>query len=160
MLLLLLGIIVLHVTVLVLLFVSTIVSQWLVNGGQTADLWQNCTSGTGAIFQCLTSSTNEWLQSVQAMMILSVIFSVLSLFLFFCQLFTLTKGGRFYLTGIFQILAGLCVMSGAAIFTVRHTDWHEASENTSYGFAYILAWLAFPLALASGIIYVILRKRE
>lgn len=48
----------------------------------------------------------EWLQSVQAMMILSIIFSVLSLFLFFCQLFTLTKGGRFYVTGIFQILAG------------------------------------------------------
>lgn len=39
-------------------------------------------------------------------MILSIIFSVLSLFLFFCQLFTLTKGGRFYITGIFQILAG------------------------------------------------------
>ncbi|KAF7249035.1 Peripheral myelin protein 22 [Varanus komodoensis] len=49
--------------------------------------------------------SREWLQSVQAMMILSIIFSVLSLFLFFCQLFTLTKGGRFYLTGIFQILA-------------------------------------------------------
>ncbi|KAM9638542.1 peripheral myelin protein 22 [Harpia harpyja] len=158
MLLLLLGIIVLHVTVLVLLFVSTIVSQWLVNGGHTADLWQNCTSGS--VFHCLTSSTNEWLQSVQAMMILSIIFSVLSLFLFFCQLFTLTKGGRFYVTGIFQILAGLCVMSAAAIFTVRHTDWHQASEDTSYGFAYILAWLAFPLALASGIVYVILRKRE
>ncbi|NWV70167.1 PMP22 protein, partial [Malurus elegans] len=75
MLLLLLGIIVLHVTVLVLLFVSTIVSQWLVNGGHMADLWQNCTSG--AVFQCLASSSNEWLQSVQAMMILSVIFSVL-----------------------------------------------------------------------------------
>ncbi|NWR35101.1 PMP22 protein, partial [Tachuris rubrigastra] len=56
MLLLLLGIIVLHVTVLVLLFVSTIVSQWLVNGEHTADLWQNCTSGT--IFHCLASSTN------------------------------------------------------------------------------------------------------
>lgn len=56
--------------------------------------------------------------------------------------------------------AGLCVMSGAAIFTVRHTDWHQASESTSYGFAYILAWLVFPLALASGIVYVILRKRE
>ncbi|XP_059720379.1 peripheral myelin protein 22 [Haemorhous mexicanus] len=158
MLLLLLGIIVLHVTVLVLLFVSTIVSQWVVNGEQAADLWQNCT--TGSPFQCAASSSNEWLQSVQAMMILSVIFSVLSLFLFFCQLFTLTKGGRFYITGVFQILAGLCVMSGAAIFTVRHTDWHQASESTSYGFAYILAWLAFPLALASGIVYVILRKRE
>lgn len=47
-----------------------------------------------------------WLQSVQATMILSVVFSVISLFLFFCQLFTLTKGGRFYLTGFFQILAG------------------------------------------------------
>ncbi|NXJ88340.1 PMP22 protein, partial [Corythaixoides concolor] len=56
MLLLLLGIIVLHVAVLVLLFVSTIVSQWLVNTGYTADLWQNCTSGS--VFHCLTSSTN------------------------------------------------------------------------------------------------------
>ncbi|NXA61380.1 PMP22 protein, partial [Mohoua ochrocephala] len=56
MLLLLLGIIVLHVTVLVLLFVSTIVSQWLVNGEHTADLWQNCTSGTS--FQCQASSSN------------------------------------------------------------------------------------------------------
>ncbi|KGL81024.1 Peripheral myelin protein 22 [Tinamus guttatus] len=158
MLLLLLGIIVLHVSVLVLLFISTIVSQWLVGTGHTADLWQNCT--TGSVFHCLTSSTNEWLQSVQAMMILSIIFSVLSLFLFFCQLFTLTKGGRFYVTGIFQILAGLCVMSGAAIFTVRHTDWQPPAADVAFGFAYILAWVAFPLALISGVIYVILRKRE
>ncbi|NXW68347.1 PMP22 protein, partial [Hirundo rustica] len=56
MLLLLLGIIVLHVTVLVLLFVSTIVSQWLVNGDRTADLWQNCS--TGEVFHCLSSSSN------------------------------------------------------------------------------------------------------
>ncbi|NXV63502.1 PMP22 protein, partial [Molothrus ater] len=56
MLLLLLGIIVLHVTVLVLLFVSTIVSQWLVNGERAADLWQNCT--TGNHFQCTASSSN------------------------------------------------------------------------------------------------------
>ncbi|KAG6932043.1 peripheral myelin protein 22 [Chelydra serpentina] len=161
MLLLLLGIIVLHVAVLVLLFVSTIVSQWLIVNGRTADLWQNCsTLGISSSFQCVTSSTNEWLQSVQAMMILSIIFSVLSLFLFFCQLFTLTKGGRFYITGIFQILAGLCVMSGAAIFTVRHTDWQPTTSDTSFGFAYILAWVAFPLAVISGVIYVILRKRE
>ncbi|KAL7989376.1 hypothetical protein Chor_012042 [Crotalus horridus] len=106
------------------------------------------------------ASCKEWLQSVQALMILSVIFSVKSLFLFFCQLFTLTKGGRFYLTGIFQILAGLCVMSAAAIFTVRHTDWHPSTDNASFGFAYILSWVAFPLAILSGVIYVILRKRE
>lgn len=101
----------------------------------------------------------EWLQSVQATMILSIIFSVLSLFLFFCQLFTLTKGGRFYITGVFQILAGLCVMSGAVIYTVKHIEWHANTAN-SYGFSYILAWVAFPLALLSGVVYVILRKRE
>ncbi|XP_020923553.1 peripheral myelin protein 22 [Phacochoerus africanus] len=160
MLLLLLGIIVLHVAVLVLLFVSTIVSQWMVGNGHATDLWQNCTtSPSGNVQHCFMSSANEWLQSVQATMILSVIFSVLSLFLFFCQLFTLTKGGRFYITGVFQILAGLCVMSAASIYTVRHLDWHYGSEN-SYGFAYILAWVAFPLALLSGVVYVILRKRE
>nr|KAF6458220.1 peripheral myelin protein 22 [Rousettus aegyptiacus] len=108
MLLLLLGIIVLHVAVLVLLFVSTIVSQWMVGNGHATDLWQNCsTSSSGSIRHCFSSSTNEWLQSVQATMILSIIFSVMSLFLFFCQLFTLTKGGRFYITGFFQILAAL-----------------------------------------------------
>lgn len=57
------------------------------------------------------------------------------------------------------LLPGLCVMSAAAIYTVRHSEWHTNTEY-SYGFAYILAWVAFPLALLSGIIYVILRKRE
>ncbi|EPY74291.1 peripheral myelin protein 22 [Camelus ferus] len=81
--------------------------QWMVGNGHSTDLWQNCTtSPLGNVQHCFMSSANEWLQSVQATMILSVIFSVLSLFLFFCQLFTLTKGGRFYITGVFQILAG------------------------------------------------------
>ncbi|XP_073415727.1 peripheral myelin protein 22 [Dendrobates tinctorius] len=158
MLLLLLGIIILHVAVLVLLFVSTIVSSWLITNGYSSDLWQNCSEGASSTWNCVSSSNNEWLQSVQAMMILSIIFSVLALFLFFCQLFTLTKGGRFYLTGIFQILAGLCVVAGASIFTVRHMEWH--GDIASFGYAYILAWVAFPLAIISGIIYVILRKRE
>ncbi|KAM4663276.1 peripheral myelin protein 22 isoform 1-T2 [Discoglossus pictus] len=159
MLLLLLGIVILHVAVLVLLFVSTIVSAWLVSNGYSADLWQNCSGSATSTWQCLASSNNEWLQAVQAMMILSILFSVLSLFCFFCQLFTLTKGGRFYITGFFQVLAGLCVMAGASIFTVRHTEW-QPQDAASYGFAYILAWVAFPLAAISGIIYIILRKRE
>ncbi|XP_018409142.1 PREDICTED: peripheral myelin protein 22 [Nanorana parkeri] len=158
MLLLLLGIIVLHVAVLVLLFVATIVSSWLVGNAYSADLWQNCTEGATNTWNCVNASSSEWLQSVQAMMILSIIFSVLALFLFFCQLFTLTKGGRFYLTGIFQLLAALCIVAGASIFTVRHTDWHK--DGASFGFAYILAWVAFPLSAISGIIYIILRKRE
>ncbi|XP_004684634.1 PREDICTED: peripheral myelin protein 22 [Condylura cristata] len=159
MLLLLLSIIILHVAVLVLLLVSTIVSQWTVGHQHSTDLWQNCSTTSSNIYHCFSTSTNEWLQSVQATMILSIIFSVLSLFLFFCQLFTLTKGGRFYITGVFQILAGLCVMSAASIYTVKHTEWQFNSGN-SYGFAYILAWVSFPLALLSGVVYVILRKRE
>lgn len=50
-------------------------------------------------------------------------------------------------------------MSAAVIYTVKHSEWHFNVEN-SYGFAYMLAWVAFPLALLSGIVYVILRKRE
>lgn len=100
----------------------------------------------------------EWIQAVQALMILSIIFSCISLLLFFCQLFTLQKGGRFFLTGTFQILASLFVMSGAIIYTVMSPQWVPDTE--AFGYSYILAWVAFPLALISGLIYVILRKRE
>ncbi|TNN84933.1 Peripheral myelin protein 22 [Liparis tanakae] len=101
---------------------------------------------------------SEWIQAVQALMILSIIFSCLALFLFFCQLFTLQKGGRFFLTGTFQILASLFVMSGAIIYTVMSPQWVPGTD--AFGYSYILAWVAFPLALISGLIYVILRKRE
>lgn len=157
MLLLLLGIVFLHVAALVLLFVSTIVSAWATGDNISSDLWSNCTSFTST-YHCEPASTGEWIQAVQALMILSIIFSILSLFLFFCQLFTLQKGGRFFLTGTFQILASLFVMSAAIIYTVMSPEW--VPETSSFGFAYILAWVAFPLALISGLIYVILRKRE
>lgn len=55
-------------------------------------------------------------------------------------------------------LSGLFVMSGGIIYTVMNPEW--VPSNMSYGYSYILAWIAFPLALISGIIYVILRKRE
>ncbi|XP_017294423.1 peripheral myelin protein 22b [Kryptolebias marmoratus] len=157
MLLLLLGIILLHIAALVLLFVSTIVSVWTSGETSTSDLWKNCTIHTGG-HACSPASTGEWIQAVQALMILSIIFSCLSLFLFFCQLFTLQKGGRFFLTGAFQILASLFVMSGAIIYTVMSPEW--VPEKNTFGYSYILAWVACPLALISGLIYVILRKRE
>ncbi|KAL0983777.1 hypothetical protein UPYG_G00132680 [Umbra pygmaea] len=157
MLILLLGIVFLHVAALVLLFVSTIVSAWSTDHSWNADLWYNC-STANVENHCVPAKTDEWIQAVQASMILSIIFSVISLFLFFCQLFTLQKGGRFFLTGTFQILASLFVMSGAVIYTVMSPTWVPKME--AFGWAYILAWVAFPLALISGLIYVILRKRE
>ena len=75
----------------------------------------------------------EWLQSVQATMILSIIFSVLSLFLFFCQLFTLTKGGRFYITGVFQILAGKLERT--------KSPWGLGSPRLHAGWSARWAWL-------------------
>lgn len=58
----------------------------------------------------------------------------------------------------FFLPAGLFVMSGAIIYTVMSPDW--VPETVFFGYSYILAWVAFPLALISGLIYVILRKRE
>ncbi|XP_029495732.1 peripheral myelin protein 22-like [Oncorhynchus nerka] len=156
MLLLLLGIVVLHIAALVLLFVSTIVNAWTTGSTSSSDLWNNCSTIGG--YHCDPANTGVWIQAVQALMILSIIFSFISLFLFFCQLFTLQKGGRFFLTGVFQILASLFVMSGAVIYTVMSPEWVPDSE--AFGWAYIMAWAAFPLALISGLIYVILRKRE
>lgn len=49
-------------------------------------------------------------------------------------------------------------MSGAIIYTVMSPEW--VSDKYAFGYSYILAWVAFPLALISGLIYVILRKRE
>lgn len=50
-------------------------------------------------------------------------------------------------------------MSGAIIYTVKSPDW-VLDKDALFGYSYILAWVAFPLALISGLIYVILRKRE
>lgn len=47
----------------------------------------------------------DWIQAVQALMILSILFCFFSLIAFLYQLFRLVKGGRFFFTAIFQILA-------------------------------------------------------
>lgn len=48
----------------------------------------------------------EWLQAVQVLMVLSVVFSSVSFLVFLGQLFTMSKGGLFYFTGLCQVLAG------------------------------------------------------
>lgn len=49
-------------------------------------------------------------------------------------------------------------MSGAIIYTVMSPGVPE--DGYSFGFAFVLAWLAFPLTLISSLIYIILRKKE
>ncbi|XP_041942025.1 peripheral myelin protein 22a [Alosa pseudoharengus] len=155
MLVVLAGVMVFHLLNLILLIISTAVNAWIVDGDLSTDLWYGCTSKNGG-YHCKQSMSEDWLQAVQALMVLSVLFCLLSFVFFLCQLFTLVKGGRFYFTAIFQILASLFVMSGAIIYTVMNT----AAESSTYGHAYVLAWVAFPLTLISGLIYIVLRKKE
>ncbi|KAL4659218.1 peripheral myelin protein 22-like [Arapaima gigas] len=157
MLLLLFGIVILHLAALALLLVSTIVSAWAVGETTSTDLWTNCSTTNGG-YHCVPSFSGEWMQAVQGLMVLSVVFCGISLFLFFCQLFTLRKGGCFYFTGVFQIIASLLVMTAAIVYTLMSPDW--VAEDQDFGFAYFLAWGAFPLALFSGLLYLILRKKE
>lgn len=58
---------------------------------------------TLSIFLCLVFA--DWIQAVQALMILSLLFCFFSLIAFVFQLFKLVKGGRFFFTAIFQIFA-------------------------------------------------------
>ena len=58
------------------------------------------------VFKCMLSiCLLDWIQAVQALMILSLLFCFFSLIAFVFQLFKLVKGGRFFFTAIFQILA-------------------------------------------------------
>lgn len=63
-----------------------------------------------------------------------------------------------FLFFLFLSPEGLFVMSGAIIYTVMSPEWKN--ENDAYGYAFVLAWLAFPLTLISGFIYIVLRKKE
>lgn len=47
----------------------------------------------------------DYLQAVQATSVLACIFSILGIFVFVAQLFTLSKGNRFTISGIFQFVA-------------------------------------------------------
>lgn len=162
--------------------------------------WLNVVASMPSIF---SARLPDWIQAVQALMILSLLFCFFSLIAFMYQLFRLVKGGRFFFTAIFQILAseydiisafdgshpeqlrvervrsscfrfppsdpphlpsplcfsslGLFVMCAAIIYTVMNP---ENDPKTQYGYAYVLAWVAFPLSLISGLIYIVLRKKE
>uniref|UniRef100_A0A3Q4B8V3 Uncharacterized protein n=1 Tax=Mola mola TaxID=94237 RepID=A0A3Q4B8V3_MOLML len=154
MLLILLGVLILHLIILILLIVST--ATWTVGGDVNKDLWYSCQTVNGG-YRCQTASNEDWIQAVQALMILSVLFCFFSLIAFLYQLFRLVKGGRFFFTAIFQILASVFVMCGAIIYTVMSPDDGAGSQ---FGYAYVLAWVTFPLSLISGLIYIVLRKKE
>ncbi|XP_034395730.1 epithelial membrane protein 2 [Cyclopterus lumpus] len=154
-----------HVTAIILLFVATINNAWWVvsSAGREviyADLWYSCNSTCYPVENSHTAAA-AYLQTVQATMILAIILCCVSLFIFILQLFKLEQGDRFIFTAVIELLASLCVMIAASIYSAQNKSFHVPSlQQGSYGSSYVLAWISFPMTLISGVMYLVLRKRK
>ncbi|XP_037108167.1 epithelial membrane protein 1 [Syngnathus acus] len=155
--LMLAGIVVVHLTAIILLLVATIDNAWWTTDALSTDLWGRWELVNSAWhYTNLKDYPEEYLQAVQATSVLACIFAILALFVFVAQLFTLPKGQRFTFTGVLQLLACLCIMIAASIYT---SEFH-AEEDGAYGHSYILAWISFVLTLLLAITYLVLRKKS
>ncbi|XP_068959542.1 epithelial membrane protein 3 [Petaurus breviceps papuanus] len=161
--LLLVAVSALHILILILLFVATLdKSWWILPGNDSLNLWKECLAhlnqSSQEVWECKNVSESGWLKAVQALMVMSLVFCCLSFILFMFQLYNMKRGGLFYATGLCQLCTSVSVFTGALIYAIHANDFHQTAG--SFGYCFALAWVAFPLALASGIIYIHLRKRE
>ncbi|XP_059194839.1 epithelial membrane protein 1 [Centropristis striata] len=154
--LMLAGIVVLHITTIILLLVATIDNAWWITDSVSTDVWGRWELTTsGWHYTNLKNYPEEFLQAVQATSVLACIFAILALFVFVAQLFTLPKGQRFTFTGVLQLIACLCIMIAASIYTA------ELRKDTGgFGHSYVLAWISFVLTFILAITYLILRKKS
>ncbi|XP_062993521.1 epithelial membrane protein 3 [Elgaria multicarinata webbii] len=153
----------LHVLILILLFVATLdKSWWVLPDQQTVNIWYDCLmDNTTKGWVCHTVSESAWLRAVQAFMVLSLLFSSFAFIIFMWQLYTMKRGSLFYATGICQILTALSVFTASVIYTTQVDVFQQGRmPGGNFGYCFVLAWLSFPLALISGIIYIHLRKKE
>ncbi|KAK5856685.1 hypothetical protein PBY51_008266 [Eleginops maclovinus] len=160
MLILLAGIFGIHIIGIIILLVATIDNAWWVTETISTDVWARWieVNGVWNLTDIPTGAhyPQDYLQAVQASSVLACIFSIIGIFVFVAQLFTLEKGQRFTISGAFQLLACLCIMIAASIYTDR---FHKEENFGWYGHCFILAWIAFALTFISSIIYFVLRKK-
>lgn len=162
---LLISITVLHLVTLSMLLIATLEKSWWVwTDSEITDLWHNCFQDNATkTWLCASTNENDWLQSVQALMVLSVVFSSISFLVFLGQLLTMSKGGLFYFTGLCQAFAGFTAFASCLIFTFQRKEILNNSRDLNkgrFGYCFILAWLCVPLLLISAVLYVHLRKRQ
>ncbi|XP_037645401.1 epithelial membrane protein 3 [Sebastes umbrosus] len=156
---------VLHLVTLAMLLIATLEKSWWIwDEMEITDLWYNCFHDNATnTWMCAATNESDWLQSVQALMVLSVVFSSISFLVFLGQLFTMSRGGLFYFTGLCQAFAGLAAFAACLIFTFHRKEILSDSRDLSkgrFGYCFILAWLCVPLLLVSGVLYVHLRKKQ
>ncbi|XP_072549463.1 epithelial membrane protein 2 [Salminus brasiliensis] len=162
MLVILAFIILFHVISAILLFIATTNNAWWIaeKGNFYTDLWYSCNVTCGDI-PGSASKQSGYLQTVQATLILSTILCCVGFFVFILQLFRLKQGERFVFTAIIQLISALCVMIGASIYTAERTSFQPKDVQTGeYGYSFVVAWVAFPMTLISGMMYLVLRKRK
>ncbi|XP_061744749.1 epithelial membrane protein 3-like [Nerophis ophidion] len=162
---LLISLTVLHLLTLSMLLVATLEKSWWIwADSEISDLWYNCLHDNASdTWLCAVTNESDWLQSVQALMVLSVVFSSIALTVFVAQLFIMSKGGLFYFTGLCQGFAGFTDFAACLIFTFHRKEILNDSRDVNrgrFGYCFILAWLCVPLLLVSGILYGHLRKKE
>ncbi|XP_051571562.1 epithelial membrane protein 2-like [Myxocyprinus asiaticus] len=161
MLIILAFIILFHITSAILLFIATIRNSWWVSNEFSIDLWYNCNNTKCYDIPNSATSDAAYLQTIQATMILSTILCCVGFFVFILQLFRLKQGERFVFSAIIQLLSSFCVMTAASIYTAEHLNFKSGEfKNGDYGYAFVLAWVAFPMTLMSGLMYLVLRKRK
>ncbi|XP_034044144.1 epithelial membrane protein 1 [Thalassophryne amazonica] len=152
------GIVVLHITTIILLLVATIDNAWWVTDKLTTDLWGGWEMvGSAWHYKQLIGYPEELLQTVQATSVLACIFAILALFVFVAQLFTLAKGQRFTFTGVLQMISCLSIMIAASIYTAK---FHTEENDGGYGHCFVLAWISFVLTFILAVTYLILRKKS
>lgn len=152
------GIVVLHITTVILLLVATIDNAWWVTEKVSTDLWGRWEmTNTAWHYTNLKGYPEEYLQAVQATSVLACIFAILALFVFVAQLFTLPKGQRFTFTGVLQLISCLCIMIAASIYTAK---LHTEEKTGGYGHSYVLAWISFVFTFLLAITYFVLRKKS
>ncbi|KAM9363849.1 epithelial membrane protein 1 [Symphorus nematophorus] len=156
--LMLAGIVVLHITTIILLLVATIDNAWWITDTASTDLWGRWEL-TGSVWHYtnLKEHPETYIRTVQATSVLACVFAILALFVFVAQLFTLPKGQRFTFTGVLQLIACLCIMIGASIYT---GGLHTKDTEGGYGHSFILAWISFVLTFLLAITYLVLRKKS
>ncbi|KAJ8251848.1 hypothetical protein GJAV_G00226100 [Gymnothorax javanicus] len=163
MLVLLGAIFVLHIVAIILLLIATIDNAWWFTDNVSTDIWfrwVKLPDGSWNSTDLPISYPQDYLQAVQATAVLACIFSILGLFVFVAQLFTLLKGQRFTFSGIFQFIACICIMIAASIYTdIFHKSETDMYKDGWYGHSFVLAWISFVLTLISSIIYFVLRKK-
>ncbi|KAM9446011.1 epithelial membrane protein 3b (MAM blood group) isoform 1-T2 [Clarias gariepinus] len=155
----------LHLFTLGVLLIATFGKDWWVwSSTERADLWNSCRFDNETyLWLCLPLKETEWLHAVQVLMILSAVFCFVSFLVFFIQLFIMSKGGLFYITGVCQAFAGLTTFTGVLIYTIHSKKVLEDSKHLNsghFGYCYISGWVCVLLLTWSGIMYIYLRKKD